>query len=254
VKDHFYMMHEQIEDQEIIERYARNQLEPAERKAFEEHYFSCDECFEKLQATERFIAGVRDAARRAVLPKSAPASAPAWRIAPLWSPTFGIGVIAALLLAIAGGSWYHAQVSHLRGQLSTSDAALQREQQAHAAVEQQLQQALQAEANVPLVMLQSTRDAQAQPLEALLPAGATHLVLWTEVPAGRFTSYRLEIYGAEERPIATLTHLTRNAYGALAASIPAQQLQPGEFRIKLYGEEPLPASLLAEYKLRIRRP
>lgn len=248
------MMHEQIEDQEIIERYARNQLKPEERKAFEEHYFSCDECFDKLQAAERLIAGVRDAARRGVLPKSAAAGAPAWRVAPMWSPIFGIGVIAALLLAISGGSWYYVQFSRLRGQLSASNAALQEQQQARAALEQQLQQARQAEANLPLVMLQSTRDMQAQPTEAILPPGATHLVLWTEVPAGRFTSYRLEIYGAEEKPIETLTHLTRNAYGALAASISAGRLHPGEFRIKLSGEEPLPASLLAEYKLRIRRP
>lgn len=248
------MMHQQIADEGVIERYARNQLDAEERKAFEEHYFSCDECFERLQATERFIAGVRDAARRGVLPKTAAASAPAWRHAPLWSPLLGIGVIAALLLAIAGGSWYSVQVSRLRGQLGASIAALQKEQQARATVEQQLQQALQAEANVPLVMLQSTRDVQGQPTDALLPAGATHLVLWTEVPVGRFTSYRLEIYGAEEIPIETLTHLTRNAYGALAVSIPAERLQPGDFRIKLSGEEPLPASLLAEYKLRIRRP
>jgi len=61
------MMHPQIEDQEIVERYVRNQLAEEERKAFEEHFFACDDCFEKLQATDRFVAGMRDAARRGLL-------------------------------------------------------------------------------------------------------------------------------------------------------------------------------------------
>ncbi len=60
-------MHRQIEEEEIVERYARNQLAPEEREAFEEHFFTCDECFEKLQATERFIAGVRNATARGLL-------------------------------------------------------------------------------------------------------------------------------------------------------------------------------------------
>ena len=66
------MMHQQIEDEEIIERYVRNQLGAEERKAFEEHYFTCEECFGKLEATERFIAGVRDAGRRGYLERSRP--------------------------------------------------------------------------------------------------------------------------------------------------------------------------------------
>jgi hypothetical protein len=36
--------------------------------------------------------------------------------------------------------------------------------------------------------------------------------------------------------------------------VPAGHLPPGDFRIKLFGEEPPPASFLAEYRLRIRKP
>lgn len=43
-------------------------LTPKERTALEEYFFACDDCFEKLQATERFVAGVRDAARRGTVP------------------------------------------------------------------------------------------------------------------------------------------------------------------------------------------
>lgn len=248
------MMHQQIEDEEIIERYVRNQLEAEERKAFEEHYFGCDDCFEKLQAMEHFVAGVRDAARRGVLAAPAPESVSAWRIGSWWMPAFVVSAVAAVLLAAAAGWQYFVEMPKLRGQLSQSAAGLRAEQQARAALEQQLQGGLRAEVNVPLVMLQATRDIQAPPSEATLPAGAARLVLWIDVGSGHYRTYRLEIYGAADRPIETLEHLTRNSYGALAVGLPAEQLQPGEFRIKLSGEEPLPASLLAEYQLRIRRP
>lgn len=247
------MMHQQIKEHESIERYARNLLSPEERKAFEEHYFACEDCFEKLQATERFIAGVRDASRRGLLPGMSHGEAPKWRITPYWVSTVVVSAVAVLLLAFAGISWYYVQVSRLHGQLNAFTTQLQRERAARAALAQQLALALRAESNVPLVMLQSTRDVQLRPTETTLPAGAARLVLWMEVPAGRFSSYRLEVNRADHKPVVTLDHLARNPYGALAASLPTQQLQSGDFRIRLFGESPSPATLLTEYRLRIRR-
>lgn len=66
------MTHQQIQNNEVIERYVRHQLSPAERLAFQEHYFDCDQCFEETQETARFIAGVRDAARNGVLAAERP--------------------------------------------------------------------------------------------------------------------------------------------------------------------------------------
>ncbi|HEY8203954.1 MAG TPA: zf-HC2 domain-containing protein [Pyrinomonadaceae bacterium] len=56
------MTHQQIEANEIVERYVLHQLPPEERRAFQEHYFSCDECFERTQTQARFIASAREAA------------------------------------------------------------------------------------------------------------------------------------------------------------------------------------------------
>jgi anti-sigma factor RsiW len=61
------MTHQQIHDSEVIERYVRHQLTPTERQAFQEHYFACDECFDQVQMSARFIAGVREASRSGVL-------------------------------------------------------------------------------------------------------------------------------------------------------------------------------------------
>ncbi len=61
------MNHHAPEQQETIERYMLHSLPLSERRAFQEHYFSCDECFEQVQTTARFIAGVRIEARSGVL-------------------------------------------------------------------------------------------------------------------------------------------------------------------------------------------
>jgi hypothetical protein len=248
------MMHPQIEDQEIVERYVRKQLAEEERKAFEEHFFACDDCFEKLQATERFVAGMRDAARRGLLAGDVEDSVSAWRLGSWLIPAFGVSACAALLLAAATGWLYFVQMPKLRGQLSQSAAELRTQQQARAALEQQIAGSTQAEANVPLVMLQATRDVQAAPNEVSVPPGAKHVVLWVEVPAGKSNRYSLQVDTADNRPVEILDNLHRNTYGALAVSLPVEALQPGDYRIRLSTQGPSPASLLAEYRLRIRRP
>lgn len=247
-------MHQQIEDREIIERYARNQLAPEERVAFEEHFFSCEECFEKLQATERFIAGVRDASARGMLNSGITGTAPGrtWRAWML--PTLAISSCAAVVFALVTGWMLFFQMPKLRQQLNQTAASLRAEQAARAVLEQEIASVNHAEVNLPLVMLQATRDVQATPNEVSVPRGAKHLVLWVEVPPGKSQRFRLQVDTADNRPVETLDNLQRNTYGALAVSLPVEALQPGDYRIRLTGQEPSPASLLGEYRLRIRRP
>src|SRR2546425_32094 len=155
-----YMMHQQIEDQEIIERYARNQLAPEERLAFEEHFFSCEECFEKLQTTERFIAGVRDASGRGMLNSGIAGTAPArmWRAWML--PTLAASSCAAVVFAALTGWLFFFQLPRLHQQLEQTSAQVRAQQETLAALQKQIAFAVQVEANVPLVMLQATRDVQ----------------------------------------------------------------------------------------------
>jgi hypothetical protein len=149
---------------------------------------------------------------------------------------------------------YFSQMPKMRQRLDQSAVELRAQQQARAALEQQIAGSIQPEANLPLVMLQSTRDVQAPPNEVSVPPGAKHVVLWVEVPAGKSDRYRLQVDTADNRPVETLDNLQRNTYGALAVSLPVETLQPGDYRIRLSTQEPSPASLLGEYRLRIRRP
>jgi hypothetical protein len=158
------------------------------------------------------------------------------------------------MLAAFSGWLYFSQMPRMRQQLSQSAAELRAQQEARATLERQIASSIQAEANVPLVMLQATRDTQAAPNEVSVPPGAKHLVLWIEVPSGKSSRFRLQVETADNRPVNTLDNLQRNVYGALAVSLPVEALQPGDYRIKLTTQEPPPASLLGEYRLRIRRP
>ena len=246
------MTHPQIEDEEVIERYVRNQLAPEVRQAFEEHYFACDECFEKLQVTERFIAGIRDAARVGRL-GSRVAGVPHAKSWAAWMlPAFAASACAAVLFAGISAWMLFVQVPRARRQAARASAAEQAERVAEAALKAQLARDNQPEADLPLVMLEATRDVQAPPNEISLPLGAQHLVLWVEMGSARYSGFRLEVRAQDNRLIEAIGHLHRNSYGALAASVPTPRLQAGEYRITLQSEEPPPGTLIGEYRLRIR--
>jgi hypothetical protein len=242
------MMHSQIENEEIFERYVRNQLAPEERKAFEEHFFACDVCFEKLQDVERFRAGIREAASRGLLndeSRSTFLSAHSTRL--VWA--FAATTCVALLCI----AWmYLILVPKLRGERDRAVANLQAERQSRAEQER-TPPVEQAEANVPLVMLQASRTEE-EPASVLLRPGAKDLVLWIEVGPSRYRDFRLEVLSPQNRLVTFVDHLVRGPYGALAASLPADQLPTGDFLVKLTGQDPPPASVAGEYKLRVRRP
>lgn len=238
------MLHSQIEDEEIIERYARNQLAPEERQAFEEHFFGCEECFAKLQDLERFQAGVRDAAKHGFLSgeSSAAEAHKAWL-----SWAFALSACAAVVFALISASLYFGNVANLRRQLVQAELELQKPSHAPA---QNSGEVEQAEANIPLAMLQTSRSEQ-QPETVLLKPGDKHLVLWIELGPSRYREFRLEIFRAGNL-ITSLERLQRGPYGALSASIPTESLPSGDFQIKLTGQNPPPASLAGEYTIRIR--
>jgi hypothetical protein len=88
-------------DAYTVERYLLGELEPAERDAFEAHYFACPECAKDLKVTAAFISAARLELRDGGSAKVAarPAREP-W-LARLWRPAFLSPVAALLLLTLA---------------------------------------------------------------------------------------------------------------------------------------------------------
>ena len=245
------MLHKHIENEEVIERYVRNRLATEERLAFEEHFFACDDCFAKVREMEKFVAGIRDAAESGTLPspeETAASPFPAkWF---LWALT--ASTCMALVLALAVGWLTLRTLPRLRADLNTTTAQVQSQQQIIARLQEVPNPQETPEANVPLVMLQASRGDEAA--ETVLPTGAKRVVLWVETGPTRYRSYRMEISSASGEPVAAIENLIRGPYGAIAASLPSDRLPPGVFRITLTGQAPPPASLVGEYRLRVRKP
>jgi hypothetical protein len=231
----------------------------------------------------RFVAGMRYAARAGILSPGIP-EAKAARPYSSWlgwlRPMLAVSAVAVLALAIAAGWLLLYKLPAMRDELArervareeselnnraTLDGALQEleaERQERARLEGQLaarsagnsntQTARLAEAqpNIPLAMLQATRDGGTS--ELAISAGAKSFVLWVEVEqGGRFNSFRLQIYQAGGQLVQTVEGLRRNAHGALAVSLPAALVQSGNYTIRLYGGGT--AELVGEYKLQVRK-
>ncbi len=98
------MNHSKFQSEEIIERYVRNQLSVEDRRAFQEHFFTCDDCFSQVQMTDRFIGAVRHAAESGLVPdKIVPSEA--LELSGRWfrwvKPALAITVAATPVLAAA---------------------------------------------------------------------------------------------------------------------------------------------------------
>lgn len=240
-------MHSQIESEEMVERYVLGQLAPEERQAFEEHFLACDACFENVKDVERLRAGIHDAVARGVLKESVKASQAAW-----WRWAFAATACTTTALAVVVGWVLTEKIPALRQELHRTTAQVESERQARADLEQKFALLDRPEPNVPLIVLEASRAAE-KPSSVTLAGGSSHLIVWIEIGQTRYRRFQMEIFGPDNKPVLLIDHLERSVYGALAASLPAEQLPRGVLRIRVSGLEPPPSALVAEYQLRIER-
>jgi hypothetical protein len=245
------MLHSHTDNEDTIDRYVRGRLTPEERQSFEEHFFSCEQCFRAVQDAERFRAGIRDAARRGLLRDASEDALKLGR--PTWFQwALALTACASLGLAVIIGWTHLREIPSLRQEVQRTAAQLQAERRARTDLEQRIASAEQAEANVPLVMLDASRAAERSQAVAL-PQTAKRLIVWMEIGPTRYRTFRMEVFSPGGHLVASLDHLEHGAYDALAASLPADQLPTGNLRITLTGQNPPPASLIGEYRLRVER-
>ncbi|MBL8205779.1 MAG: zf-HC2 domain-containing protein [Blastocatellia bacterium] len=289
------MKHHEIEQQDIIERYVRHELKGGERRAFQEHYFACEQCFEQVQTTAKFIASVQRSSRVGVLAETArevasTSSAPWW--SSWFTPAFALAATACLLLAATLGWIVFKQVPQLQSEIAQErkarEAAEQRTSQTPQVTQEDVEKERQraesekkkreelegqiarnqtptpapvtspsranteTKANVPVVILESTRESRSG-TNFKLPANATALTLWVEVEAGnRYDSYQMQILASGGRAIKTVGGLKANSYGALAASISTQQMTAGKYVVKLFGVKQQAKEFVGEYDLTLQ--
>ena len=120
------MTHQEIQANEIIEQYVRGKLTAAERRAFQEHLFECDECFQQAEVSARFVAGVREASRTGLLTahdqRERARTVGAWSN-PVWAFRWVAPALAAsLLIAIALIGWWALSLRRQNQQMAQQTA------------------------------------------------------------------------------------------------------------------------------------
>jgi len=281
------MTHDQIRDSEVIERYVLHKLPPAERLAFQEHFFECDECFEQTNVAARFIAGVRDASRSGVLAANYVPSNEAGALTSrlrMLRPLLAFSFAASLLFAVALAWLWFSRVPELRREIASERGARQEsEKEAQRTLENSRQQLeekqrqleieraegarlkaqldqignrppdkdLIALANIPSVTLESSRDSGTTENQLNIPARTKKVLLSIPVELGRFPTFMVQILTKSQRPVDTVMAAKPNRRGSLAVSVPAGRLESGAYLVKLYGRKGAQQELLAEYDLRV---
>jgi Putative zinc-finger len=222
--------------EETIERYVRRELAEEERRCFEEHLLDCAECFEEVQTVERFVAGVRSAARTGSLAAAATPHRMRW---------LPVALAAALAAVLIGGGW---SVRTLHRSLDESLAA--RDSLARQLAQAKLAPALPAEiaaANLPIAVLNANRAAGGAYI-LKVPVSAREIALWMEVePDGRRQTFDLDVWDKAGSEIENVPGLMRNGEGAVAVLLPATKMPAGRYTVKLASQ----GQLLAQYTLEI---
>jgi hypothetical protein len=279
------MKHSQIEDQQIVERYIRNQLNDDQRSEFQAHFFACDECFTNLQTMERFIAGVRDGAESGLI--SADLMKPV--LLPFWNrwfkPAFAITAIATLVLTAVVAWLMLVRLPELRNQLAlerharddfeirkqreidelnnrltkrevpngqseSGGATLQSKPDEVSEVNHKPGSDLIAR-NVPVAVLASTRGGEDANQIKLFP-NSSHFACWMEVGPGLNSElFQVEAFNESGTLISLLREVKKNRKGVVVATFSAQNFSSGDYRIRLYGLPKSDRSLIGDYKLHI---
>lgn len=270
------MTHQEVQQGEIIERYVRHQLTPAERQAFQEHYFACEECFEQVEMTARFVAGVRQAARQGFLAENV--AEPWW--AALFKPALGFALTTALVLAVAFGWLWFNQNPAPRQELAiqqgptptpqptalaavTPATAATPTPSEHPKLQNQPDLLAQnrpaqtpdlAPGKPPVVFLDAERAAS-NANQLTIPANASSAILRIEVePNSSYAGFQFQLFDNTRRLITTATSGKATPRGAVSASVPANLLQTGQYVVKCYGLRDGQRELVGEYKLQVQKP
>jgi len=223
--------------EETIERYVRRELPDEDRLDIEEHLLDCPKCFEEVQLMERFVAGVRNAARRGSLSQTAPDRNYRW---------LAVGLAATLAAVLIGGGLIVKGLRTSVDELTRARDGLSRQM---AQVKQPAAAPVLIAGNLPIALLKADRAAQNQTV-LKVPASAREFALWMDVePAGRYPTFTVALLDGSGRAVESISGVTRNGEGALSVILPSARVPAGDYTVRLWSEAP--AHLLAQYNLRI---
>jgi hypothetical protein len=208
------MEHSFIEQTDVIDRYVRGTMPPAERFEFEEHFLDCQECLEQLEIARSLREGIKVCAARPTVRAATRTRVSRWFS---WRPAAAAALAVLLISAIPSVVWYRS----LNG-----------------ALERETRRADQL-ANAPLLppavyTLSPTRGAQAARVISI-PESPRWILLALEMDTSQYHDYRAVLQDGTGQAVWTSDALKADSPDAIGVALPSRILHPGDFVLVVEG-------------------
>ncbi|HYR87680.1 MAG TPA: hypothetical protein VE422_26590 [Terriglobia bacterium] len=245
------MDHQEIVEQNIPDLYLMNKLPSEVRLRFEEHFVSCPECLNRLEATESLRSALRkDLVARTSRPIPVVKSRTSLR-------TYAFATAAAAILIFAG-LLATRELLDLRNRLSQASASLEQERNKNAALNDQIAATAQPQATAlvfPLVITRGGPDNATPPVNrVVLPETPGWLVLSLDLPdTSTFERHRAVLRDSRGTVLSDLSNLKSSSRDTLAISFLSSRFMPGDYVISLEGLTAGRSMPLGNYSFRVLR-
>jgi hypothetical protein len=208
------MEHSFIEQTDVIDRYVRGTMPPAERFEFEEHFLDCQECLEQLEIARSLREGIKVCAAQ---PSGAAAIRPRASSWFSWRPA-AVGAMAILLFsAIPSVVLYRSLNGALERETSKAN------------------QLANASLLPPAVYtLSPTRGAQAARVIGI-PELPRWILLALEMDTSQYHDYRAVLQDGTGQAVWTSDALKADSPDAIGVALPSRILHPGDFVLVVEG-------------------
>jgi len=219
------MNHEEIEEQNITERYLLHQLSAAQSALFEEHFVDCPVCLDRLEDAERFRSALKPLANELAQPAAMPGRRTVWPRAAM--------ALAAVLLA----GLFVARDVNLRSELEASRASATAWRERFQDEKNKRSQFIATPHAAATFFLSSTRgqeSADSDPVNPVkLPTGIDWVVLALEAEQPQPGTLRAKLLDAGGRGIWSVSGLQTGPRQALSVIVPASILAVGNYTLTL---------------------
>ena len=241
-------------ENDLVDRYVRNELPTAERARFERHYLASSLHRERVAIAEALLREIDET------PTSVPKPHSWWQ---RWREAFGMpqlafsgALTAALLLTLSGALWLWRERAQVNEQLAQLRSQTQAEAERRTAQQQQLASELAQEQqrnqqlNAELEKRQPQKESVAAPVllsflltsattrnsnssPTVIPRNASGVQLLMERNSVAYSSYQAQLQTVEGRTLSSPTARATKDRAFVAVTLPAARLVRGDYVVIL---------------------
>jgi hypothetical protein len=237
ISDDNYIEQLEVIEDELIDNYARDDLNPQEREKFKKHFLVTPERRSKLHLANLLF---RRVGEEAVVTAPPPGILERFRRSLVTFP-LKPALSAALAIIVIGGSLLIVKVRQLQvriAQLQAQQTTIA-EQQTTGRNGKAAQTGQPPSPSIPLALTPSLVRDTGKIERLILPSSVSQVVLLLRLPANEYQSYRAVVFQIDERvEILTqeiATNVTIGGEKWVVFALPSSKLSIGDYQVKLSG-------------------